>query len=111
MSRKSYVNSMIKKYGISVEIIRPDPSLDTETTKAFVQPLRFKSSNERAFDIGFCDRERYWYIGCTDVRLDTYPIDTIVKTSNGSYTVRRADRVFINEDILYIVGVLEKCVD
>ena len=107
-----YIINTIEDYGRSVEIMSPE--IVTKNTKAFIQPLRYKDSSYiggKYINIGKVDTTSFLYIGKKDVRLDLYPLNTIIKTNEESYVVKRAQKVCIKDDIVYIWAILKLYVE
>lgn len=103
-----YIINTIEDYGRSVEII--SSGMVTKTTKAFIQPLRYNNSSYvggKYVNLGKVDETNFLYIGKNDVRLDLYPLNTIIKTDEESYVVKRAQKVCIKDDIVYIWAILQ----
>ena len=103
-----YIFDAIEEYGRTVEIISPE--MTTKTTKAFIQPLKYKNSSyitDKYTNIGKIDNSNFLYIGKNDVRLDLYSINTIVKTNEESYIVKRAQKVCVGDEIVYIWAILQ----
>lgn len=107
-----YIINTIEDYGRSVEIISPE--MVTKTTKAFIQPLRYKDSSYlggKYINLGKTSGTSFLYIGKNDVRVDLYPLNTIVRTSEESYIVKRAQKVCIKDNIVYIWAILQLYVE
>lgn len=106
------VTSVINRFGKSVEIIsKKDTNV---STKAFIQPLRYKDQmymGGKCIDIGYINGKSYLYIGSKDVRLDLYPFNTILKTNEDNYVVKRAQAVYLGEDILYVWAIIQVYVE
>ena len=104
-----YVDMMIEKYGEEVSINCSD--MAEKSTKAFIQPLRKKGNSyygDDGFDLGIIDESNYLYIGKKDVRLDLYPFDTILQTNEDKYILKKAHKVCIGSEIIYIWGIVQK---
>lgn len=107
MSYISRAKNIINACGSKTQIILESGIVDTI---ASVQPLRYKSKadfNNEYVSAGFADTSRYLYVGPADVRVDTYPIDTIIKNTNGDYVLKSAGKFCYKNEILYIWAVLE----
>lgn len=99
----------IKRWGQSIQVVLEDGT--EECSKAFIQPIRHKNYSYyggKCTDIGFNPEAEYLYIGPKEVRLDQYPFNTVVKTNDESYIVKRAQKVCIKENILYIWAILQR---
>lgn len=104
-----YVDMMIDKYGIEVSVSCND--MATQSTKAFIQPLRKKGNSyygDEGYDLGVIDESHYLYIGKKDVRLDLYPFDTVLEANEDKYVLKKAHKVCIGQDIIYIWGIVQK---
>lgn len=106
------LTNMFNKFGRALKIIAENKP--TVTTKAFIQPLRYKDKSllgEKSMDVGFFDDRNYLYIGGSDIRLDLYPFDTIIKTDAETFVVKRAQAVYLGERILYVWGIIQLYVE
>lgn len=106
------VSSIIDKFGRTVTINLSDNS--KINTKAFIQPLRYKDQTYmggKCLDIGYLDGKNYLYIGDKNTRLDLYPFNTKIDTFNESYVVKRAQAVYLGENILYIWAIVQVFVE
>ena len=104
-----YVDMMIEKYGEELSISCSD--MAEQSTKAFIQPLRKKGNSyygNEGSDLGIIDESNYLYIGKKDVRLDLYPFDTILQTNEDKYILKKAHKVCIGPEIIYIWGIVQK---
>ena len=106
----NYITRAIESFGRAVKVVSSDAT--EETTKAFIQPFRHKDYSYyggKCIDIGFNTGANYLYIGSKDVRIDKYPFNTVIKTNDESYTIKRAQKVCLKDEVLYIWAVLQKC--
>lgn len=104
-----YVDIMIEKYGEEVSVSCSD--MPTQRTKAFIQPMRKKGTSyygDEGYDLGVIDDSHYLYIGKKDVRLDLYPFDTVLQANEDKYILKKAHKVCIGRDIIYIWGMIQK---
>jgi len=104
-----YVDMMIEKYGEEVSISCND--MASQSTKAFIQPLRKKGNSyygDYGSDLGIIDESNYLYIGKKDVRLDLYPFDAVIESNEDKYILKKAHKVCIGSDIIYIWGIIQK---
>lgn len=104
-----YVDMMIEKYGEEVSVSCND--MTEQSTKAFIQPLRKKGNSyygDEGYDLGIIDESNYLYIGKKDIRLDLYPFDTVLETNEDKYILKKAHKVCIGQDIIYIWGIVQK---
>ena len=112
--KRQRVNQAIHQFGCTVEIEVVGSGAKKETTKAFIQPIRSISKAEAGqsfLNLGSYDDTTYLYIGPAEIRIDTYPFNTIVRTNECAYTIKRAQAVCFQDEILYIWGVLQKYVE
>ncbi len=106
MSVHSNIKSLIERYGSKVTIERGNKKV---TTKAFIQPLRYKSNVYRDISInmgGFSDGRYYLYIGKAEnefYRAD----DAIITCNDKQYTVHTSERFELFDRVLYIWAVLK----
>lgn len=106
------VSRLINKFGRTVSIVPNDDS--KILTKAFIQPLRYKDKNYlggKYIDIGYLNEKNYLYIGDKNTRLDLLPFNTKVVTNNESYVVKRAQAVYLGENILYVWAIIQVFVE
>ncbi len=106
------VTSVINRFGRSVEVISKNGT--NVSTKAFIQPLRYKDQTYmggKCIDIGYVNSKNYLYIGNKDLRLDLYPFNTILKTSGDNYVIKRAQAVYLGEDVLYVWAIIQVYVE
>ena len=114
MDRKTSVKENIEKFGQSVRFIMSNPEAENVTTKAFIQPLRQVSRSyqwENYLDSGLVDLSNYVYIGPYDVRIDTFPKDTVLESKGKKYTIQTVDTVNIGDETIYIWAVLQICTE
>lgn len=102
------IGNMIDKFGRVVKVISPEKT--TQIGKAFIQPFRHKDfsfTGGKCTDIGALDGSSFLYIGKNNIRLDLYPFNTVVETSEESYVVKRAQKVCLGDDIIYIWAIVQ----
>lgn len=103
------VEASIKRYGQNVTIINAE-SNGQFSTKAFIQPLRYKDETYmggKFKNIGQIKGSNYLYIGTRDIRLDKFPINTIIKSSEDQFVLKRAEKVYFNNKVFYIWAILQ----
>lgn len=103
------VSKIIKNWGRPIQVVLENDK--EEKSKAFIQPFRHKDYSHyggNCTNIGFNSETEYLYIGPKDIRIDKYPFNTIIKTSDESYIVKRAQKVCFKEDVLYIWAILQR---
>ena len=108
------VKSSIDKYGRHVVVIDFENNENRKNTKAFIQPLRYKDETYmggRFKNLGQIKGTKYLYIGNNDVRLDKYPLNTIIQTSEEKFVLKRAEKVYFKDEVFYIWAILQPCVE
>lgn len=106
------VEKVLKSFGRTVEFHSNDA--DTQTFKAFIQPLRYK--NKMYLDgvyteIGFNSQGHYLYIGPPEPDL-TLADDTAFLSSAGTkYQIDRAERVYNGDEVFYIWAIIRTIVE
>lgn len=108
------INNSIDNYGRNVIIIDPEDSKNKVNTKAFIQPLRYKDKTYmggKFKDIGQIKGAGYLYIGSRDVRLDKYPLNTIIQADEDKFVLKRAEKVHFKNDVYYIWAILQLYVE
>lgn len=105
MSFHSSVKSLINKYGSQVIIQRDDSVI---STKAFIQPLRYKSRviNDKTITIGgYTDSRYYLYIGQAGNEFSR--ADNAIISCNGKqYVVHSSETFELYSKTLYVWAVL-----
>lgn len=110
--RRELVRSSINKYGSTVEVLDGSNNLKT-TTKALIQPSRYVNKNTFGYQylkMGIADIDTFLYIGMPEVRIDTFPLDTILRCNNDLYTIKRAQKVCFADETIYVWAMLQKYV-
>ena len=105
-------SNFIDKFGRSVRVLSGNGT--PVTTKAFIQPLRYKDKSYlggKSMDMGYLNEKNYLYIGHSNVRLDLYPFNTKLETDEESYVVKRAQAVYLGEDVLYVWAIIQVFVE
>lgn len=105
------ITGMINKLGCSVHISGADGYIGTPF-KAFIQPLRYKTKlylQGEHTPIGVNRNDVYLYIGPADhdlTKLDsTYRIHD---RENNKYMIDRAEKIMVQDTIVYIWAVIRK---
>ena len=92
----------IERYGDSIQIITDD---ETINTKAFVEELRYR---DKVYIGGeyhkISKKEKYLYVGNPNYKLTEGK--TIIKHRDNSYLVKSAEYYFVNDEVMYIWGIL-----
>ncbi len=105
MSFHKNVKNLIDKYASDVTITRGE---DVVFSKAFIQPLRYKSNaiKDRGITVGgLTDGRYYLYIGQADnefLRTD----NAIISCNGKQYVVHTSESFFLYDKALYVWAVL-----
>lgn len=97
---------MLKKYGRPVVVCTGKKEW---STNVLIQPLRYKNKMYLDFErseIGIKDNTCFLYIGPADVELKE--TETIIMGEDCSYSVSRADVIYLGRNPIYIWAVLTK---
>lgn len=97
-------NAIIDEYG-STAFVKTGG--DEVKTKAFLQPLRYKSNNYGGYEykaVGVTYNERYVYIGKYDVDLKIN--ESIVQMLGKKYIVKKVEPYFIGDEKIYVWALL-----
>lgn len=97
---------IFKAHGCPVKII--DGFREYET-KAFLRPVRYKNKMYLDYELsemGIRDNSCVVYIGPPQPDITTDPLNIIISDSTRSYDIKRADKICIGEDCVYIWAVL-----
>lgn len=106
MSVLTSVNSAIQKYGDNVSIVQNEK---TVTTKAFIQPLRYRNKmyiNGEILPQGYYDGGHYLYIGLNTVLFDDNYRDTIIFRGEKGYIIKRAENYMVENKIIYVWAIV-----
>ena len=102
------VSALIEKYGHEVSITSGNNST-VKKVKAFIQPFRPNSDTYLVdTDNNTNDDGIYLYMGDPSVRLDTYPIGTLIQDEGNDYVLKKADAIKISESVIYVRAILYK---
>ncbi len=105
MSFHKSVRELIENYGSTVEIKREN---ETVSSKAFIQPLRYRSSVYKDQTIsmgGFSDGRYYLYLGQAENEFSR--ADNAIISCNGKkYTVHTSESFELFDESLYVWAVL-----
>lgn len=104
MSFFGSIKNMINRYGNRVTIEKDGK---TYSSKAFIQPLHYKSRTSDELCIGgFSDNRYYLYIGMPQIEFSIR--ENAVITSNGKkYIVHSSDGYELHNSVLYVWAVLK----
>lgn len=105
MSFHKGVREHIEKYGSKVEILRKN---EKTTSKAFIQPLRYRSNVYKDRNItlgGFSDGRYYLYLGQAENEFFRND-DAIILCNGRKYTVHTSDTFQLYDKVLYVWAVL-----
>ena len=106
------VVGLMERYGRAVRILSPEENAAAIDCRAFVQPLRYKNKmylNGVYLPSGYDDGRHYLYLGPADVRLDLMPFGVCVQAGEERYLVKRAEKVHLEDRVLYIWAILQTC--
>lgn len=107
--RKKLFNSvqkLFKNYGSTVEIYISDKK---SVVKAFVQPVRYQNKMYIDYNrtvMGIKDNSRFVYIGPVEPDITKSVAETTIAYDGRMYTVKRADKVGIDDNVAYIWAIL-----
>lgn len=110
--RSAIVRNSINKYGSTVEIL-DDKNQVKLTTKALIQPSRYVNKNTFGYQylkMGKADIDTFTYIGPSEIRIDTFPFDTVLRCNENLFIVKRAQKICFEDEVLYVWGLLQKYV-
>ncbi len=100
------VKKLINRYGSEIKVQRES---FTQSTKGFIQPLRYKSKVYTDMSVsvgGFRDSRYYLYIGLPDVRFSRND-DAIILCNGKEYTVHTSETFDFSDRGLYVWAVLK----
>ncbi len=100
------VNRLFKNYGSSVDVYIGDKKT---SIKAFIQPVRYKNKMYIDYNrtiMGIKDNSCFVYIGPVIPDITKSVLETVIQYDNRMYTVKRADKVGIDDDTAYIWAIL-----
>ncbi len=105
------IDKVLRKYGISVFLSGED-GWESPVFRAFVQPLRYKTKlymeGERT-PIGINKNDVYLYIGPANHDLTKLDLThRIHDKDNNRYMIDRAEKIMVNNKIVYIWAVIRK---
>ncbi len=103
------IYDIISRYGQDVKILVDGTIL--AKTKAFISNLNFKNSFSRKNfkEFGEIEEGSYLYIGPEDVRLDLFDVGYVfINTEEEEYVLKRAEKVYLKNDVIYMWAVLSK---
>lgn len=104
MSRRGKVSRIIDLYGDDIEVISKDETRVICKGKAIIQPLRdVNCSGAECYD-----NSKYRYIGSVDIRIDTYPLGTIIRVDKDKYKIKNSNLVFYGAEKIYVSAILKK---
>lgn len=106
--------SVLKVLSICGEEVKISTENGNIKIMASIQPLRYKYKSyfsEKFIEAGNMDDRNYVYMGDPGARLDLLPFDTLVETSTDKFIVKRAEKVCLGTEIIYIWAMLQKYVE
>ena len=102
------VKTSILKYGQTITLIDGNEEI-VSTSKAFIQPLRSDYQSPLYEDYQEDKSiEQFLYIGLPEVDLINMPSETLIKTDDMTYTIKKVENVYLSEKVIYERAVLEK---
>lgn len=107
------VARLLEHWGQKVQVVTADEAGNAlvKEGKAFIQPLRYKNKmylGGNYLPPGYADGGHYLYIGGPKQRIDLAPFDTVVRTAAESYAVKKAEKVCLKDEVLYVWAVLQR---
>lgn len=110
MKKYAAVRRMIRFCGRNVKLVM-EATGEIKNVRAVIQPLRYRN-NANAGGIylppGFSDLENYLYLGPADKPLDPYRKAGYVEANGESYLIRRTQRVYFEDQCVYVWAILQK---
>lgn len=112
--RSQIVKNLINKIGSEVTVIAPNQSFTNQTTKAVIEPITSFSETykkDKFSSLGGLDSNNYVYFGSSDVRLDTYPVNTKIVCNNETYIMKNSEKFSVSGEIIYVWAALQKYIE
>lgn len=108
MSIAFSIYDIINRYGNEVAV--SDGALDLGTTKAFIQPLRYKNKmyiDGNFLPGGYNNGKHYLYIGLPEIRIDREFENIVITTEQDKeYIVKQAELYSFAHTPVYIWAIL-----
>lgn len=104
MSIFNSVGETIKRYGCSISI---ETNGTYVTTKAFVEPLRYKNKvyvGGEYHYLGFRQTEKYLYIGPAECELSAD--NSVIEMNGNKYIVKRCETYYVKDCPIYVWAIL-----
>lgn len=104
MNVMPYVIKSIQIYGEDITVINDD---DTVSTRALIEPLRYRNViyiGGEYRPLGMEHSEKYLYVGIPDITL--VENKTIVKRKDNEYLVKRVEKYYVKEQVAYTWAIL-----
>ncbi len=105
------ISKALNKYGCSVSLSGAD-GWKTEIFRAFIQPLRYKTKMYMEGEhtpIGINRNDVYLYLGPANHDLTRLDNTHRIHDNNGNkYMIDRAEKILVNDKIVYIWAVIRK---
>lgn len=111
MNIKENAMRVLSLCGERVEVETENGTLEV---LASIQPLRYKYKSyftENYIEAGNIDDRNYVYMGDPRARLDNLPFDTIIRTETDTFVVKRAEKVCLGTEIIYIWAMLQRYIE
>lgn len=110
MKKYAAVQKLMRLCGRNVKLVT-EATGESENVRAVIQPLRYRN-NANAGGVylppGFSDLENYLYLGPADRPIDRYQKTGYVEANEERYLIRRAQRVYFEDQCVYIWAILQK---
>lgn len=100
------INKLFKNYGTTADVYIGN---EKTTIKAFIQPVRYQNKMYIDYNrtiMGIKDNSRFVYIGPVEPDITKSVQETVIHYDDRMYTVKRADKVGIDDDVAYIWAIL-----
>lgn len=101
------VSNIFSRYGNDMNIYINEG--EAIPVKAFIQPLRYKNKMYIDYDrteLGIKDNSLFLYMGPATPDITGVATGTVISFDGKMYTVKRADKIGIDEKTAYIWGIL-----
>ena len=110
MKKYAAVRRLMNLCGRNVKLVI-EATGETEDVRAVIQPLRDRNNANVGgvyLSPGFSDLENYLYLGPADKPVDQYRKTGYVEANGEKYLIRRAQRVYFEDQCVYIWAILQK---
>lgn len=110
MKKEETIRGLLRKCGRKAVLVDEATGKAAEA-RAVIQPLRYRNNAHTGgvyLPPGFADTENYLYLGPADPPVDDYQRNGFVKANREEYTIRRAQRVYFEDQCVYVWAILQK---